>query len=338
MVWAPAFLFQSSDFRFQIHMTSRYARALVLLITFFSLGGGALPAYAQRGNRSGDQPGKQPQLPPKWKGDASVKGKVTDDTGKPVAAAKVTFVFTELNTGFFVPTRKNGEFEAEDMKPGAWRLQVDAPNFIVVRQDVTIAAKNNPPIAIVVTRDNSPELLTKAEALFKAGKDAEARAEYMTVLAAHPELTAINRAIAFTYGHEKNHPEALKYLDLALASNPNDATLLQLAAASAMEVSDYPRAMGYLGRIDEATLTDPEMMVNAAMNLLNRRRSAEATTVLTRVIGHFPTATDAFFYRAYAAMQAGKPADAKPDLEECLRLAPSGPLAAQAKEMLSRIP
>ena len=317
-------------------MTPAYRGALAALATAIALGIAAPPAHAQRG-RGGDQPGRQPQLPPKWKGDATIKGKVTDETGKPVAAAKVTFVFTELNTGFFVPTKKNGEFEGEDMKPGEWRLQVDAPNFIVVRQTVTLAAKNNPPIAIVVKRDNSPELLTKAEALFKAGKDAEARSEYMTVLAAHPELTAINRAIAFTYGHEKNHPEALKYLDLALASNPNDATLLQLAAASAMEVSDYPRAMGYLGRIDDATLTDPDMMVNAAMNLLNRRRSAEATTVLTRVIGRFPTAADAFFYRAYATMQAGKPADARADLEECLKLAPAGPLAPQAKEMLSRI-
>ena len=80
---------------------------------------------------------------------------------------------------------------------------------------------------LVVKRDNSPELLTKADGLFKEGKNAESRVEYLAVLAAHPELTAINRAIAFTYGREKNHPEALKYLDLALTANPNDATLLQ---------------------------------------------------------------------------------------------------------------
>jgi tetratricopeptide (TPR) repeat protein len=318
-------------------MTSRYTRTLVLIATLIVLGAAARPAHAQRG-RGGDQPSRQPQLPPKWKGNATVKGKVTDDTGKPVPGAKVTFVFAELNAGFFVPTKKNGEFEGEDLKPGEWRLQIDAPNFIVARQNVTVAEKNNPPVAVVMKRDNSPELLTKAESLFKAGKDAEARAEYLTVLAAHPELTAINRAIAFTYGHEKNHPEALKYLDLALANNPNDATLLQLAAASAMEVSDYPRAMGYLGRIDDATLTEPDMMVNAAMNLLNRRRSAEAATVLTRVITRFPAAADAYFYRAYASMQAGKPAEAKADLDECLKIAPAGPLAAQAKEMLSRIP
>jgi tetratricopeptide (TPR) repeat protein len=296
----------------------------------------AVPVAAQRRGR-GDED-KAAQAPPKWKGDANLKGKVVDETGKPVAGAKVSLVLADVNTGFFVTTKKNGEFEASDIKTGDWRMQVDAPNFIVVRQPITVADKNAPAV-VVVKRDNSPELLTKADGLFKAGQNAEARAEYLTVLAAHPELTAINRAIAFTYGREKNHPEALKYLDLALAANPNDATLLQLAAASAMEVSDYPRAMSYLGRIDEAALTDPELMVNAAMNLLNRRRSAEAATLLTRVIARFPASADAYFYRGYAGMQANKPAEAKPDLEQYLKLAPpDAPLVTQAKDMLSRMP
>jgi tetratricopeptide (TPR) repeat protein len=97
--------------------------------------------------------------------------------------------------------------------------------------------------------------------------------------------------------------------------------------------------MAYLGRIDEAAQADPDAMVNAAMNLLNRRRAAEAATVLTRVIARFPAAADAFFYRGYASMQANKAPDAKADLEQYLKLAPPGaPLVAQAKEMLSRIP
>ena len=107
---------------------------------------------------------------------------------------------SKSNDGFFATTKKNGEFSAKDIKAGEWRLQVEAPNFITVRQPLTIAASKNPPLNVTLKRDNSPELLTKAEALFKAGQNAEARTEYMTVLAAHPELTAINRAIAFTYG------------------------------------------------------------------------------------------------------------------------------------------
>ena len=297
----------------------------------------AAPAFAQGGRRGGDAPAGQPQPPAKWLGKAGIKGKVVDDAGKPVPDAKVTMVLAELNMGFFVATKKNGEFEGKDMKAGEWRVQVEAPNFIVARQTVQVADKNNPPLSVELKRDNSPELL-KAEALFKEGKLAEARTEYMTVLAAHPELTAINRAIAFTYGREKNHPEALKYLDLALASNPNDPTLLQLAAASAMEVAEYPRAMGYLEKIDVAALADPEPLVNAAVNLLNKRRTAEAVTLLNRVIERFPNAPDPYFYRAYASLQAQKNAEAKPDLEKYLSLAPpDGQNVAQAKDLLTKI-
>lgn len=190
-----------------------------------------------------------------WRGDAQISGKIVDEAGKGIPEAKVTFIFVKANDGFFATTKKNGEFSAKDIKGGEWRVQVDAANFITVRQPLTIADTKNAPISVTLKRDNSPELLTKAEALFKAGQNAEARTEYLTVLAAHPELTAINRAIAFTYGREKNHVEALKYLDLAIASNPNDAILLQLAAASATQLSDYPRTIAYLAKIDDAMLT-----------------------------------------------------------------------------------
>ena len=273
-----------------------------------------------------------------WRGDAEVSGKITDDAGKGVPDAKVTFIFTKSNDGFFATTKKNGEFSAKDIKAGEWRMQIDVPNFITVRQTLTLADRKNPPIAVTLKRDNSPELLTKAESLFKAGQNAEARAEYMKVLEAHPELTGINRAIAFTYGREGHHPEALKYLDLALGSNPDDRQLLQLAAASAMQVSDYPRAMGYLAKIDEATLDDPAVLADAAVNLINKNRTADAITVLDRVIARFPAAADSYFCRGFARLKDGKNAEAKGDLEKYLTLAPpTAPQVAQAKDLLAKI-
>lgn len=292
------------------------------------------PAFAQR-MRAGDSFKDKVAA---WRGDAEISGKVTDDAGKGVPDAKVTFIFAASNDGFFATTKKNGEFSAKDIKAGEWRVQVDVPNFITVRQTLTVADRKNPPIAITLKRDNSPELLTKAEALFKAGQNAEARAEYMKVLEAHPDLTGINRAIAFTYGREGHHPEALKYLDLALASNPDDRQLLQLAAASAMQVSDYPRAMGYLARIDEATLDDPAVLADAAVNLINKNRTADAITVLDRVIARFPTAADPYYYRGFARLKDGKNAEGKADLEKYLTLAPpTAPQVAQAKDLLATI-
>ena len=308
---------------------ARRLTSLTLLVLLAST-----PALAQR-MRAGDS--FKDKVAP-WRGDAEVSGRITDEAGKGIPDAKVTFIFTKSNDGFFATTKKNGEFSAKDIKAGEWRVQVDVPNFITVRQTLTVADRKNPPMTVALKRDNSPELLTKAEALFKAGQNAEARAEYMKVLEAHPDLTGINRAIAFTYGREGHHPEALKYLDLALASNPDDRMLLQLAAASAIQVSDYPRAMIYLSKIDEATLDDPDVLADAAVNLINKNRTADAVTVLDRVIARFPAAADPYYYRGFARLKDGKNADAKADLEKYLTLAPpAAPQVAQAKDLLARI-
>jgi carboxypeptidase family protein/tetratricopeptide repeat protein len=272
-----------------------------------------------------------------WRGNAEVSGKVTDEAGKGVPDAKVTFVFVKSNDGFFATTKKSGEFSAKDIKPGEWRVQVEAPNFITVRQPVTVGDKKTP-LNVQLKRDNSPELLTKAEALYKEGKNADARAEYLKVLEAHPDLTGINRAIAFTYGREGNHPEALKYLDLALATNPNDTVLLQLAAASATQVNDFPRVMDYLARIDETTLENPSVLADAAVNLINKRRTADGIAVLDRVIARFPDAPDPYFYRGFAKAQASQNAAAKADLEKYVALAPAdSPQVAKAKELLAAL-
>ena len=314
-----------------IHIRAALAAALIVV--------GSVPVAFAQGRGSGMRAGdsmKDPRVAP-WRGNAQVAGKVTDDTGKPIENAKVAFVFVSSNSGFFATTKKNGEFSAKDIKAGDWRIVVESPNFITLRQPLAITDSKSAPLALQLKRDNSPELLTKAEALFKAGQNAEARTEYMAVFAAHPELTAINRAIAFTYGREGKHPEALKYLDLALVSNPDDSTLLLLAAASSTQVSDYPRAMGYLGRVDVAALTEPSSLSDAAVSLINKQHAAEAIQVLDRVIGRFPDDPDAYFYRGFAKMQASKGSEGKPDLEKYLALAPAGQMAPKAKELIATV-
>ena len=292
------------------------------------------PAAAQKSNAHAGDTMKNKVAA--WRGDAQVQGKVTDETGKGVDQAKVTFIFASANDGFFAMTKKSGDYSANDIKAGAWRVQVEAPNFVTARQELTLENKKNT-FNLTLKRDNAPELLTKAETLFKSGDNAGARAEYLKVLQDHPELTAINRAIAFTYGREHNNLEAMKYLDIALQGNPNDAQMLQLATATAIDLSDYPRALGYLGRIDVATLTDPEVLNGSAIALLNKQRSTEATAVLDRVIERFPDSPDAYFYRAYGNLQQQKNAEGKADLEKYLALAPNGPQAAKARDLLAKM-
>jgi len=316
-------------------MTIRVRTSAIAALLFLA---SAPLALAQRGGgmRAGDS--FKERKVAAWRGDAQLSGKVTDEAGKGIPDAKVTFIFAQVNDGFFATTKKNGEFSAKDLKGGEWRVQVEAPNFVTVRQTITIADSKNPPLELRLKRDNSPELIAAAESLYKAGKYAEARTEYLKVLEAHPELTGINRAIAFTYGREGNHAEALKYLDLALANNPNDPLLLQLAAASATERGDYPRAMAYLAKIDDTTMTDSEVLVSAAISLINKKQTANAIAVLDRAIARFPGAPEPYFLRGFARLQANNTAEGKADLEKYVSIAPSdAPQLAQAKELLAKV-
>lgn len=296
-----------------------------------------VPAYAQ-GRRGGGAGHQRPQEPPKWRGKADVSGRILDEAGKGLEA-KVTFVNTELKSGFFVMTKKNGEFSQKDIKAGEWKVLIEAPKYVAVVQTVQVIDGKNPPIETRLAIDRTPELIAKGEELFRAGQFAEARAEYVKVLAAHPEAAGdVNRAIAFTYGRERNHVEALRYLDLAIAAKPGDTMLLQLAAASAMEVNDFARAMQYAATIDDAALTDPGVLINLGVNLLNKRQMAHAVTVLDRAIARFPDVPEAYYYRALGSLQLQKTAAAKADLEKFIGMAPpEAPELVQARELLSKI-
>lgn len=313
---------------------SRHSLAVSLALLII-----ATPALAQRGRRGGGgDAARRPAAPPVWRGKADLSGKVTDETGKGVGNAKVTLILIALNSGFFVMTKKNGDFSAKDLKSGDWHMQVEAANFAVWRKELQVTDDRNAPIEVKLVRDNSNELIAKAEELFRAGNMPEARAEFMKVRELHPELMEVNRAIAFTYGRERNHAEALKYLDMALADSPTDTLMLQLAAGSALEVNDVARAMEYVSKVDDKTLTDADPLLNIAVALLRKRQYADAVKVLDRAIARFPQSPDAYFYRGLGRYDAKDPTGAKSDLEQYISMAPAdAPQLPQAKELVSKI-
>ncbi|MCC7417896.1 MAG: tetratricopeptide repeat protein [Acidobacteria bacterium] len=274
------------------------------------------------------------EVPENLKGNGTLRGKVVDENGKNVPKPKITLVNPAANASLTVEGKGNGDFEAKNIKSGAWKMVVETPNYVTVRQDVNVAEGKSDKISVVSKNDASPELLEKATALAQAGDLAGARTEYLQVLEAHPELTSINRYVAFTYGREGNTAEALKYLDAALVGTPDDTAMLQLAADSAIKLGQFPKASGYLQKVDYTTLTDSAPFVNMAIQFINGKRQADAIPLLDKLIGRWPDTADLYFFRGYANMGLQKQQEAKPDLEKYLQLAPEGSHAADVKKIL----
>ena len=280
---------------------------------------------------------------PTWKGKSRVAGKVVDEQGKPVEGAIVMLRMAEEMTGPNMKTNKKGEFTAKDITGGAWTVRVQAEGFAVNQFDITVPEKGRADdlvvkMAVDRTAEQMKELqgvLSQGDELFKAGKDAEARAEYQKVLAARPDVLAIHRSIAYTYGREGNHAKALEHLDIALQEEPNDSEILQLAAASALEVAQPDRALGYIAKIDDSTLMDPDLLVNVSITMLQKNFNPAAVTVLDRVVARFPTAPMPYYLRGMARFRTKNEAGAKEDFQKFVEIAPpDSPQLEQAKKIL----
>ena len=67
-------------------------------------------AQGRRGQRADDSAKDKVAA---WHVASEVAGKITDEAGKGIPDAKVTFVFAQVNEGFFATTKKGGEFSAK---------------------------------------------------------------------------------------------------------------------------------------------------------------------------------------------------------------------------------
>ncbi len=283
-----------------------------------------------------------------WKGSGRIAGKVVDDHGKPVANAVVKLRLVQAgNTGPDVKTDSKGEFSSLTLRGGTWNLDVEAPGYVAQKLSVQLPAGEGrvPPVTVTLKADvagaQQKELqgvLAKGDELYKAGKFAEARAEYEKVLAARPDLVMVHRSIALTYGRQEDYANALKELDIVLAKDPGDPALLQLAMDAALKTGDPARAAQYLSQIDMAKVTDPTPIVNLAIDALNKNQPKIAVQALDPLAAKFPQDPDAYYYRALAELQLQQMDKAKADLEKVLPLAdPGSKEAEQAKSLLAQL-
>jgi tetratricopeptide (TPR) repeat protein len=286
------------------------------------------------------------QAAPEWQGKGRISGKVLDENGKGVKDMIVLLRHADLMSGPNVKTNGKGEFDVKNLKAGGWLVRVQPDGYLISQAEVTLPDNGRLEdvelkLEVDRTEEQMAELQTQlavADDLFKQGKFAEARAEYERVLAARPDVMALHRSIAYTYGREGNHAKALDEFDLALAGDDTNLEMLQLAAASSIEVKQPDRALAYLDRIAAGQVLDPEMLNNFAINMINKGFNPQAIKLLDRIVNEYPMAAMPLFLRGMAKLRMSNNEGGKADLEKFVELAPpDSPQLQQAKDILAKI-
>jgi tetratricopeptide (TPR) repeat protein len=282
-----------------------------------------------------------------WKGLGRMEGRVLDPDGKPLPDVTVKLNLPSRGGGTTVKTDKKGHWAIGGIASGAWQIDLEAPGYAVKKVSITLPTEASRLAPIEVKLDKAApagpppevrEALEKGDAAFKAGRFAEARAEYEKLLALRPELAdTLYRQIAFTYSREGNYTKEVEYLEKVLQSNPTDLNLKLLTAQEALQGGMLDKGLELLKGIDDSTIKDPAVFYNVAALLLNAQKPEEAIRYLTKAVTVDPAYVDGYFQRGLAYLGLQKTAEAKADFQKVIELAPTGAQAETAKKALLQL-
>lgn len=275
-----------------------------------------------------------------WKGLGRLEGRVLDPDGRPVEGATVTLDLPERGGGGPKATSdKKGRWAVGGIVFGKWSADVAAPGYVLKQVTIPLASESTrvPPVEVRLERAQpagpAPELLaavTKGDEAYKAGRYAEARAEYEKVLALKPELSAtLHEMIARCLSQEGDHAGAADHLQALVDADPTNVKLKVLLAQEALSGGLVDRGMAVLKQLDDGSVTEPEVYYNVAVLLMNQRRTDDALPFLTKSVTLDPKFVDGYFQRGLMLLGAGKTAEARADFQKVLELAPAD--SAQAK-------
>jgi tetratricopeptide (TPR) repeat protein len=282
-----------------------------------------------------------------WRGMGRLEGHVVGPDDKPAVDVTVKLALAAHTGGTTAKTDKKGRWAVGGIAAGHWNIDIDAPGFVPKRLVVDLPGESAhvPPVEskleVAKAAGPAPEVLDavkKGDEAYKAGRFAEARAEYEKLLVLRPDLArTLHEQIARCYSQEGNAPKELEHLQVLLDADPANQGLKLLMAQEALKGGLADRARDLLKGVDPAALDDAGVAFNVAALLLNQGKTEESIPYLTRTIALDPASVEGYFRRGLAYLQLGKMAEAKADLRKVTELAPTSPQAETARKGLEQL-
>lgn len=296
----------------------------------------------------------------------SLQGRVVDEAGQPVAGADVALEYKgELNLKAAAKTNANGEWVRAGLMAVGGRWMITA-----TKGDLTgFAANVDVPLSSVAT---VPDIVIRKGGVTPGGDmsaaEADARnkeaaalrtllAEVNTALAANNYDVAVTKLteaagkipncdechvqLGEVFSRQKNFEQAEAAFKKAIELNPQSAAAydglaalyntqgkLDLAAAASVKAGELHTATGG---------GDATSAYNAGAILVNSGKMAEAKAQFQRAIQLDPKMAEAHYQLAMTFINEGNVGEAIKSLEQYLSLAPAGPNAQMAKDMLPEL-
>ena len=283
-----------------------------------------------------------------WRGTGRIEGVIQDESGQPIVDATIKAQCAERGGGTTIKSDKTGRFVLGGIVGCNWAFDVQADGYETKKISINLPSESArlQPVKVPLKKTSgaasaSPELqaaAAKADAAYKEGRFADARAEYEKLLALRPDLApTIYQQIGFSYVQEKQFDKAVESLEKVLATDPGNAVVRAIAAQAALEGRKVEKARGLLAGLDESQIQNADVFFNMGVNFFNAGEVQDAIGYFGKALAKDPAHVDAYYRRALAYIGQGKSAEAKADLQKVVELQPDGEMGTMAKKALEQL-
>jgi tetratricopeptide (TPR) repeat protein len=268
----------------------------------------------------------------------TVRGKVTDAAGQPIAEAKVLVEFQGgITRKFEVKTNKKGEYMQVGLQPGPYRVTASKDGYqasylecrIALGDPTAVPDIKLQTVAAAAQQPGSPqaqlrESFQKAVDLQGAGKLEEAVAAYKAILEKNPDVPEAYQNLGHAYVKMQDWANAEASYQKAIELRPDYAQAYVSLSQVYILQGNKAKAEEILARAPAEGAGGATVICHRGINLINTGQPDKAREAFEQCIAADPTGfPDAYFFLASAAMNNNDIPKAVEMLEKFLSLNPT---------------
>jgi Flp pilus assembly protein TadD len=146
--------------------------------------------------------------------------------------------------------------------------------------------------------------------------------------------TQIQQLLAQAQYKAGDVPKAIETLRTLVAADETNHTNALLLVNLYLEDGKLTEGKALLEKLPEWAVSDPTVFLNVGILFLNKDSAKDAVVYFDKAIALDANKAEGYYYRGLAKLQLKKSAEAKADFEKVIALAPDGPEAKDARQML----
>jgi len=277
-----------------------------------------------------------------YRGQGRLRGKVTDEAGKPLEGVKVKLYSLKGQSGFELTTNAGGEWIANYIRGGGWNLDFEKLGFEPRHISTSIPeATNNPPIEIKLKKMEGLLITDELKAALKAGnqlfedkKFEEAVKAYEDILAKNPEAYILNKNIGNCYFELQQYDKAEAAYRLVLDKDPASADIQLLIGNCYANRGETDKAMEWYNKIEFEKITDPTVLYNIGTGFTKQSKFEDALRYYKRSVEIQKDFLDGLYQLGLTYIALARNAEAVPPFEEYLKYDADSPRAGQVRGFL----